>query len=360
MKVLGWVAGAVFVFLGTFMLLTTDWDRPPIEDTQTGYRGTGMLQVDNPREVAAERSLHQAPEPQPPASEEGPRAGDAYQNVQVLDQLSVSQFTRLMQSITNWVAPEEGCTYCHEAGNFAADNVYTKMVSRRMLQMTRNINAKWTDHVQQTGVTCFTCHRGKNVPQYTWVPDQQRTSFRGMAGNRDGQNAPDTDVGLSSLPGDPFSTYFAGDKGIRVAAGTALPRQGESGSSIQKTEHTYGLMMHMSQSLGVNCTHCHNSRAFRNWEQSNPTRVTAWYGIRMVRAVNNEYVGPLASALPDKRKGPQGNPQQVNCTTCHQGINKPLYGAKMVADYPSLVGEGGASDTAAAADAGTKTASAAD
>jgi len=29
-------------------------------------------------------------------------------------------------------------------------------------------------------------------------------------------------------------------------------------SSIKQTEWTYSLMIHMSESLGVNCTYCHN------------------------------------------------------------------------------------------------------
>lgn len=347
MKILGWVGGGVLVFLTVFMLLTAGWERPPIDSTQSGYRGTGMVDVVNPRTRGADLAAQEAPPSQDPASSEGPRAGDVYQNVQVLGDLSVSEFTRLMQGITNWVSPEEGCAYCHEGGNFASDKPYTKKVSRRMIEMTQHINAQWKDHVAQTGVTCYTCHRGKNVPQYTWYPDQARDSFQGMAGWRDGQNAPDEDVALSSLPGDPFSPYLLEDTDIRVAEGTALPRG--QGASIQATEHTYGLMMHMSESLGVNCTYCHNSRAFRNWEQSNPARVSAWHGIRMAREINNDYVDPLTEWLPPKRKDTQGNAQRVNCTTCHQGLPKPLNGAPMVADYPSLVGDAGEQEASAEA-----------
>ena len=53
-------------------------------------------------------------------------------------------------------------------------------------------------------------------------------------------------------------------------------------------------MMHMSQSLGVNCTYCHNTRSFASWDASTPQRATAWYGIRMVRDLNNDYLDPLA------------------------------------------------------------------
>ena len=107
---------------------------------------------------------------------------------------------------------------------------------------------------------------------------------------------------------------------------------------IKATEATYGLMMHMSGSLGVNCTYCHNSRAWSDWSQSRPQRVTAWYGIRMVRNINNEYINKVAYAMPANRKGPLGDPYKVNCTTCHQGLPLPLYGVSMRKEHPQLWG----------------------
>ena len=62
-------------------------------------------------------------------------------------------------------------------------------------------------------------------------------------------------------------------------------------------------MMHFSSALGVNCTYCHNSRAFFSWEESSPQRVRAWHGIRMVREMNNDYVDPTTDWLPPHRLG---------------------------------------------------------
>ena len=95
-------------------------------------------------------------------------------------------------------------------------------------------------------------------------------------------------------------------------------------------------MMHFSDSLGVNCTYCHNTRAFYDWEQSSPSRVKAWYGSRMVREMNHVYVNQTTDWLPEHRKGPLGDPLKVNCMTCHQGAYQPLLGANMVKDYPNL------------------------
>jgi photosynthetic reaction center cytochrome c subunit len=95
-------------------------------------------------------------------------------------------------------------------------------------------------------------------------------------------------------------------------------------------------MVHMSESLGVNCTYCHNTRNFASWEESRPQRVTAWHGIRMARDLNNDYMTPLTDTFPANRLGPKGDVAKVNCTTCHQGAYKPLYGAAMAKDFPEL------------------------
>jgi len=259
-----------------------------------------------------------------------------YENVQVLGDLSVAQFTRLMASITQWVSPEQGCNYCHEGNNLASDNVYTKVVSRRMIQMTQYINAEAKDHVKDTGVTCWTCHRGKNVPEYIWFEGE--TGYSGMAGWRDGQNEAHPSVGYASLPNDPFSELLetVDYKSIRVQSQNPLPAG--SMRNIKDTEKTYGLMMHFSYSLGENCTYCHNSRSWGSWEQSPPTRVSAWHGIQMVRGLNADYLSPLQSEYPANRLGANGDAPKAHCATCHQGVNKPLYGVSMIGDYPSLDG----------------------
>ncbi|MEO7939416.1 MAG: photosynthetic reaction center cytochrome PufC, partial [Burkholderiaceae bacterium] len=144
------------------VFLLAGCERPPVETVQRGYRGTAMEQVYNPRILATLAPGNQLPEAiaPVPAIPGGPTAGQTYQNVKVLKDVGVGEFTRLMVAMTAWVAPQQGCTYCHEATNFASDALYTKVVSRRMLEMTRHINSDWKTHVAETGVTCYTCHRG--------------------------------------------------------------------------------------------------------------------------------------------------------------------------------------------------------
>ncbi|WP_295546367.1 photosynthetic reaction center cytochrome PufC [uncultured Pseudacidovorax sp.] len=317
-------------------LLLAGCEKPPPQSVQRGPRGTAMVQVYSPAALADAAVHNAAPEPLPPASPDGPRASQVYQNVQVLGNLSVAEFARTMTAMTAWVAPGQSCAACHNPANFADDSIYTKLVARRMLLMTQKINTEWKTHVGNTGVTCYTCHRGQNVPSEVWFKPLQDERMNTFAGNHAGQNAPADSVGLSALPSDPFTPFLLEDVGIRVGGATALPTGNRQ--SIKQTEWTYGLMMHMSKSLGVNCTQCHNTRSLSSWGgESSPPRLTAWHGIRMTRALNNEFLVPLTANFPANRLGPGGDVAKVNCATCHQGAHKPLYGAPMAKEYPGLL-----------------------
>jgi len=312
-------------------------ERPPVDTVQRGYRGTGMEQVYNPRTLATQASVNTLPADTPMPEPGGPLSSTVFKNVQVVGDTSVAEFTRLLVSLTAWVAPEQGCTYCHKAGeDFSSDGLYTKVVARRMLQMTRKINTDWKTHVAETGVTCYTCHRGQPVPANVWFAPAADRHAAGMLGSRAGQNTPATSVALASLPYDPFTPFLSQANEIRVIGHTPLAT--DNRKSTKQTEYTYGLMMHMSQSLGVNCTYCHNTRSFAEWDGSTPQRATAWYGIRMTREVNNQYLDSLAGTFPANRLGPTGDVPKVNCATCHQGAFKPMYGASMLKTHPELVG----------------------
>ena len=312
-------------------------ERPPVQSTQVGWRGTGMVQVENPRTLAkrtaAEPAVPDVGPPTPPAP--GPKAKDVYQNVKVLGDLSPAEFTRHMLAITQWVAPNEGCTYCH-GENFADDGKYTKVVARRMIEMTRNVNTAWEPHVGKTGVTCYTCHRGKPVPGNIWftaVPPKNNRVGPGF-GDDAGQNRAVPSIASASLPYDPFTPFLLEAEPIRAQTGTALPTGNRA--SIKQAEWTYSLMNHMSQGLGVNCTFCHNTQSFQSW-QGPAQRVTAWHGIRMVREMNKDYMAPLTASFPAHRLGPGGDVAKANCATCHQGVNKPLGGLAMAKDFEGLV-----------------------
>lgn len=314
----------------------------PTQPEQLGYRGVGLVLNHDPQAIKASAPLHAIPEPEPPPvidPASPPRlAKDQYLNIQVLTDLNTQDFSRLMQALTVWVAPEEGCAYCHNPKYLASDEKYPKIVARHMLQMTRNINLGWKNHVGNTGVTCYTCHRGQPVPSGDWFEfiGNEKDQLA-MLGHRFGQNHPGIQtVGNTSLPFDPL-TIFLKEKdspSIRVQGERALA--GENRRSVKQSEHTYGLMIYMSQSLGVNCTFCHNTRAAANWAQSSPQRVTAWYGIRMVRDINSSYLKTVGDLLPLHRLSAGGDYPKVACATCHKGVKKPLNGISMLGDYPVL------------------------
>ena len=329
-----WIlAGAVLAAIALFLSRA---ERPPVAGVQRGVRGTGLNLVYNPRTIAALADANSIPASLPYVGDEGPRAGSVYQNVQVLENVSVGEVARLMVNMTKWIAPDQGCSACHNLADLADDSLYTKVVARRMLQMVRHINADWTAHVGQTGVTCYTCHRGQLVPQNVWFSNPGPVQAGGMSQSPVGKNHPSPVADGSALPLDPFTPFLEQSSEIRVQSVTPLST--DNRHSIKQAEWTYSLMINMSQSLGVDCDFCHNTRSFVDWAGSPPQRVTAWYGIRMVRDINNTFLDPLRPVFPSARLGPTGDAPKVFCATCHNGVYKPLFGASMMRDFPELKG----------------------
>jgi photosynthetic reaction center cytochrome c subunit len=316
------------------IIAVTTFQLPPEKQVQVGYRGVGMVEVFHPATLAATQAANQVPPPDDKLDPSGQKSSEAYMNVQVLKDLDSNEFLRLMNAITTWVAPEQGCAYCHDQENLASDKLYTKVVARRMLQMVANVNGNWKSHVGATGVTCYTCHRGNPVPQNIWYDNPRPSMGHGLTQDKLAKNIASATVDMSSLPSDVLTDFLDHDDQIRVIGPTALPEGNRR--TIKNAEWTYGLMIHMSESLGVNCVFCHNSRAFADWDQSTPQRVTAWYGIRMVRDLNTHYLDPLTSTFPSYRLGPTGDGPKLECGTCHNGVYKPLFGVSMLKDYPEL------------------------
>ena len=55
------------------------------------------------------------------------------------------------------------CVDCHDVNDLSLDTKPKKLKARMMLEMVRDINAKFGD--DKTHVTCWTCHRGSTEPQ---------------------------------------------------------------------------------------------------------------------------------------------------------------------------------------------------
>jgi photosynthetic reaction center cytochrome c subunit len=310
------------------------------QSDQRGPRGSSQIQLKKPSAVAALADINKIPAAEEPADIESPPTSEVFVNVKVLNDISATEFSRLMQAFSTWVAPEEGCEFCHNTDKMESDEKYPKIVARRMIEMTRKLNTDWKKHVGETGVTCWTCHRGQQVPSGDWFNAKGPMEAIPLLGYRSGQNAPAANAAGSSLPGDPLSLYLTtGLNEIRVQSTTALPTRHEP-PGIKTTEWTYSLMLYMAGSLGVNCTYCHNTRAMARWDESTPQRVTAWHGIRMVREINTDFLTPLTPVFPPNRLGPHGDGPKVGCATCHKGTFKPLNGISPLTDYLALSGVG--------------------
>jgi len=335
MRLVGIFFGALFLI--TVTGIVAQGELPGTHGIQHGPRGTGLVYTYNPNRIAELAAANTIPPSVPYAGNEGPKASTVYKNVQVLGDVSAGEFTRLMVNMTSWVAPNQGCTACHVLSDMSADALYTKVVARRMLQMVRHINGDWTKHVAATGVPCYTCHRGQLVPPNVWFNDPGPLQAGGFAQMPAGKNHPASVAKYSALPLDPFTPFLEQKNDIRVQSTTAL--RTDSRKSMKQTEWTYALMMSMSQSLGVNCDYCHNTRSFADWTNSTPQRVTAWYGIRMVRDLNDAFLDPLKPVFPEYRLGHAlGDSPKVNCATCHNGVYKPLFGISMAKNFPELKG----------------------
>lgn len=298
------------------ILTGTGCEIGPKDSVQTGYRGTGMEDVYDRSDLAkrAAAVAEHIPAPLPPAP--GPDGSPSpYKNVQVLTDVSPAEFTRTMLAMSTWVAGTGNCGYCHNLAAPWDDTlangkpIYTKIVARRMLQMVRDINANYSGHVVNTGVTCYTCHLGKPLPNGLWFYNNPNQVER----------------------------YFLDREGVRVQT-HVVEASNDNRSSVKQTEYTYGVMNRISTSLGVACNHCHNSRAFWSWEQAPPQRVKALLGAQMARHLNKEYLAPLEPVFPASRKGPMGDSPKLQCLTCHNGAYKPLYAYPMAKDYPALWG----------------------
>ena len=82
-------------------------------------------------------------------------------NLQVL---TPENFMAQMQTFPAALGVENqgGCNFCHEADR-SLDTKPAKVKARMMLEMVRDINAKFGDG--NVHVTCWTCHLGSTMPE---------------------------------------------------------------------------------------------------------------------------------------------------------------------------------------------------
>lgn len=334
---IGVAGGAVFA---ATMLVA--FGQPYATDSlQTGPRGTGMsvpefeadLAKPDPG-IAGFLATTSAPVI-PQGGEEAART--ARENVPPgLEDLTVENYDRLLAAMRAWTGIPD---------LFENPDSYQTAVGHTMIAMTRTINEEWAGHVnanKQVGVTCYTCHRGQPVPSDIWFRiSPVNESAEGWSAN---QNRVTVQSQFTSLPSDALEKYLLDGEtiGVHDLESRVAGVPGQDGyPGIQQAERTYSLMNYVSNSLGVNCVFCHNSRAFYDGAQVTPQWATESLGIQMVLALNNDWLVPLEGLLPENRLGPvHADAPKAACKTCHKGYQQPLQGTNVIADWPELATAG--------------------
>lgn len=337
-RYLPYIVGAVALLGGLFILFVPEWVRPPLVSKNYGPAALEMVTFTNPRRVWPYSDV---PEPLPPAETGGPKATEVYKNVKVLTNLSQHQFDRLMVAMTQWVAPKQGCSYCHDLKQgYAYDGLYTNKVTRQQIAMTLDMNTNWGNHLAPTGVTCYTCHRGQNMPPRLWY-EQPEPHHAGLLGKPRNWQTNAKSI-RDFFPTESFEDWYLNGEDGRIQSDAALPHEKGSGvATEEKAENIYILMMQMSDALGVNCNYCHNSRALSDWSESTPNRVVGWWAMDQTLHTNKDYIVPITGLLPRDHLGTLGDVGKIECATCHIGHTKPLGGYNLLSHYPELGPPGG-------------------
>ena len=95
-----------------------------------------------------------------PAGDSNKKAGEVYENIQVLKDVPAGQLIPSMQFISSSLGVD--CGFCHVEGHFDGDDKKPKQTAREMMQMMFALNKNsFAGHRE---VTCYSCHRGSSNP----------------------------------------------------------------------------------------------------------------------------------------------------------------------------------------------------
>ena len=353
-----WLTAAAFVLFALFIGLVPQWRSPGLGH-DLGPPGQAMVQFE-PTEAEAKAQNLPAP-PLAPIPDDA-KSIQAFKNVKVLTDLNPADFMRLQAAMTAWVSPQQGCGFCHVAGDYASDANPHKAAARTMLAMTRHINTDWKSHVGANGVTCFSCHQGQPVPAQIWFQSPPRARFAMAEMGDDWDEAARTVH--TFFPNEGYEEYLLQATPAHGEPLTALPTG--TAPTFVEDKRLYEAMMQMSDGMGVNCGYCHQSRNFADWKQSTPQRWNGYSGIVMTRDLNRDFLLKLAGedpitrwqsgnprplSLPARLRGAQIGNGLAECGTCHRGAPKPRDPAAVPGGFPGLTGPAPAGATVAAAPA---------
>ena len=128
--------------------------------TKRAWLLAGLLVSAWPAMIAIAQAPPAAATPTAQVASQGSRAGDRYKNVQVLKEISFSEFNATMHFIRTSLGTT--CDHCHDVSQYEADTKPTKVTARRHIQMVIDVNKSVFGG--RTAVTCNSCHRGSSQP----------------------------------------------------------------------------------------------------------------------------------------------------------------------------------------------------
>ncbi|HEX8951487.1 MAG TPA: c-type cytochrome [Polyangia bacterium] len=89
-----------------------------------------------------------------------------FKNLQVLPKsMSKEELKAYMKGQARALGVE--CDYCHDVPDMASDKNDKKLIARKMIQLTAEVNDKWLKGMKDADknkVTCATCHQGHELP----------------------------------------------------------------------------------------------------------------------------------------------------------------------------------------------------
>jgi hypothetical protein len=89
-----------------------------------------------------------------------------FRNLQVLPKtISKEDLKTYMKAQSKALGVE--CDFCHDVPDMASDKNEKKLIARKMIQLTNEINDKWLKGMKDADknkVTCATCHQGHELP----------------------------------------------------------------------------------------------------------------------------------------------------------------------------------------------------